>query len=65
MTGRYHGDEAKKDIHEGNLNYLNRSRMAANYCSRKLCWQELECCDENGMRSIEAIQSEILALTAL
>ena len=65
MTGRYHGDEAKKDIHEGNLDYLNRSRMAANYCSRKLGWQELECCDETGMRSIEAIQSEILALTAL
>lgn len=65
MTGRYHGDEAKKDIHEGNLDYLNRSRMAANYCSRKLGWQELECCGENGMRSIEAIQEEILALTAL
>ncbi len=65
MTGRYHGDEAKKDIHEGNLDYLNRSRMAANYCSRKLGWQELECCDENGMRSIEAIQAEILALAAL
>ena len=65
MTGRYNGDEGKKDIHEGNLDYLNRSRMAANYCSRKLGWQELECCGENGMRSIEAIQEEILALAAL
>ena len=65
MTGRYQGDEGKKDIHEGNLAYLNRSRLAANYCSRKLGWIEVECCDENGMRSIEAIQEDILREAAL
>lgn len=62
MTGRYAGDESKKDIHEGNLAYLNRSRMAAGYCSRKLGWQEIACCTETGMRSIEDIQSELLGL---
>lgn len=62
MTGRYSGDESKKDIHEGNLDYLNRSRMAANYCSRTLGWREVECCTENGMRTVEDIQQEILSL---
>lgn len=59
MTGRYSGDETKKDIHEGNLAYLNRSRMAAGYCSRKLGWQEVECCRGETMRTIEEIQAEI------
>ena len=62
MTGRYQGDESKKDIHEGNLAYLRRSRLAAEYCSRRLGWQEIECCRNGQMRSVEAIQSDILAL---
>ena len=62
MTGRYQGDESKKDIHEGNLPYLNRSRQAAAYCSKKLGWKEIACCHDGQMRSIESIQEEILGL---
>ena len=62
MTGRYQGDETKKDIHEGNLPYLNRSRQAAEYCSRKLGWKEIQCCQDGQMRSIASIQAEILSL---
>lgn len=62
MTGRYQGDESKKDIHEGNLPYLDRSRQAAQYCSRKLGWKEITCCQDGQMRSIESIQTEILGL---
>lgn len=61
MTGRYDGDESKKDIHEGNIDYLNRSRKAAAYCSKKLGWKEIECCCENGMRSIEEIHNDVLS----
>lgn len=61
MTGRYDGDESKKDIHEGNLDYLNRSRKAAAYCSKKLGWKEIECCCGNGMRSIEEIHNDVLS----
>jgi hypothetical protein len=39
MTGRYQGDESKKDIHESNRGYLDKSRQAAEYCARKLGWQ--------------------------
>lgn len=62
MTGRYAGDESKKDIHEGNLAYLNRSRMAAGYCSQHLGWKEIACSTSEGMRSIADIQAELMAL---
>ena len=62
MTGRYQGDESRKDIHEGNLAYLRRSRMAAEYCSSRLGWKQIECCSGGQMRTVEAIQADILAL---
>ncbi len=62
MSGRYHGDESKKDIHESNLAYLNRSRVAAGYCADKLGWDKV-CCDRDGeMRTIEDIHAEVLSL---
>lgn len=62
MTQRYRGDESRKDIHEGNLPYLNRSRQAAEYCSGKLGWRQIDCCAADGMRPVESIQREILSL---
>ena len=59
MTGRYHGDE-KKDIHESNLTYLDRSRQAADYCSEKLGWRVVECLTGSSMRTVEDIHREIL-----
>lgn len=62
MTGRYNGDESKKDIHEKDVEYLRRSREAAEYCCRKLGWKEIQCCTNDGMRSIEEIQGHIVKL---
>lgn len=62
MTGRYDGDESKKDIHEGNLDYLNRSRAAAEYCADKLDWKTVRCVADGKMRSIEDIHKEIMSL---
>lgn len=62
MNQRYHGDERKKDIHESDVEYLKKSREAAEYCSRKLGWKMVECCDDEGMRSREEIHNEILKL---
>lgn len=59
MTGRYHGDESKKDIHEKDMEYLKRSREAAEYCCERLGWKEVQCTNAEGMRSIEDIQNEI------
>lgn len=62
MTGRYHGDESKKDVHEKDVEYLARSRQAAEYCAARLGWQTVHCTRAGQMRSIEEIHAEVLAL---
>jgi hypothetical protein len=47
------------DIHESNLEYMNRSRQAADYCAAKLGWRVVECCDGDRMRTVEEIGVEI------
>ena len=61
MTGRYQGDESKKDIHEKDRAYLDRSRLAAEYCAEKLGWQTVHCVRDGQMRTIEDIALEILS----
>ena len=61
MTGRYHGDESKKDIHESNLAYLQQSRRAAEYCADRLGWKTILCSRKDAMRGIEEIHDEILS----
>ena len=67
MTGRYHGDESKKDVHEKDVEYLNRSRHAAEYCAAHLGWKTVHCTRDGEMRSIEDIQKEVqeLALSVI
>ena len=62
MTGRYGGDESKKDIHEGDLEYLKCSQAAAAYCAEKLGWKTVECVRDGQMRTIEDIHAEIMTL---
>lgn len=62
MTGRYHGDESKKDVHEKDLDYLARSRRAAEYCAQHLGWATIHCTENGAMRSIEDIQAQVWAL---
>ena len=62
MSGRYHGDERRKDIHEKDVAYLKKSREAAEYCCEKLGWKKIECSGSDGMRSIEEIQKDIVSI---
>lgn len=62
MNERYAGDESKKDIHEQDIEYLKRSREAAEYCSRKLGWKVVQCDRDGSMRSIEDIHDEIMSV---
>ncbi|MBQ9894820.1 MAG: deoxynucleoside kinase [Ruminococcus sp.] len=62
MTKRYEGNENKKDIHEANLDYLKRSRRAADFCAKALGWSVVECIKDGAMRSIEDIHDEIMAI---
>lgn len=59
MTQRYHGDESKKDVHEKDVEYLTRSRRAAEFCAVHLGWQTVPCTCGDGMRSIEEIGQEV------
>lgn len=62
MTARYQGDESKKDIHESNLDYLAKSREAAEYCAQKLNWKTVSCTQGDAMRTIEEIHKEVMDL---
>ncbi len=59
MTKRYQGNEERKDIHESDLEYLRRSREAADYCAKELGWTLIECVQNGDMRSIEDISADI------
>lgn len=61
MIGRYRGDESKKDIHESNLDYLNRSRQAAQYCAEKLGWEIIPCVENGVMKPISSIHEELIS----
>ncbi len=43
MSGRYHGDESQKDIHERDLAYLNQCRESALYAAEKCGWTVVTC----------------------
>ena len=65
MSARYGGHEDSKDIHEKDMQYLTRCREAADYCSKRLGWKVVECCENGAMRSIEDIQKDIRLLIGL
>ena len=60
MRARYHGDEAKRDIHERDLDYQRRSREAAEYCAKRFGWRDVACARDGEMRSIDDIHAEVM-----
>ena len=60
LSGRYSGDESKKDLHEKNVNFLLECRKSALYAAEKLGWVRISCTENGEMRSIEAIAEDIL-----
>ena len=53
MTGRYSGDDSKKDIHEKDVGYLEKSRSAALYAAKKLGWNIVSLSPSGSMLSKE------------
>lgn len=66
LSARYDGDEAKKDIHEADVNYLRACRNAAMYaCEHRPAgeeWHIIQCCENGEMRSVSDIHQEIAAI---
>ncbi len=63
LSERYSGDESKKDIHEGNFEYMKNCRRCALYAAKKLGWSVVSCADENGRPySVEEITEKLLGI---
>mgnify|MGYP003298838631 CR=1 FL=1 len=59
MTSRYNGDDSKKDIHEKNVDYLNKCREAADYACKKLGWTRIVCGENGEPLPIESISDKV------
>lgn len=64
MTGRYQGDEGKKDIHERDVAYLEHCRKAALYAADRLGWSVVSCAPDGAIRSREDIAEEIYSIVS-
>lgn len=63
MSGRYEGDENKKDIHEKDTEYLEKCRKAAFYSAEKLDWKIVKCYEGEKPLSIDIIAEKIRKYT--
>ena len=62
LTGRYQGDESKKDIHEANTDYLAKCRFSADRCAERLGWHTVQCDCGGVLRSVPDIAAEVLKI---
>lgn len=62
MSGRYNGDESKKDIHEKNVEFLHACRDAALFTAKKQGWHIVECSKDGEPFSIDEIFGKLLEI---
>lgn len=55
MSERYKGDESKKDIHEADVEYLKKCRVAAARAAKAMGWYVIDCSEGDKPKSIESI----------
>lgn len=60
MTGRYQGDEGKKDVHEANVEFLNKCRKSALYTAERQGWVVIPCSDGENPLPVSDIHNEII-----
>lgn len=59
MSKRYSGDEGKKDIHEKDKEYLEKSRRAAYFCIEHDNWTKIQCDNGETPFTIQEIADKI------
>lgn len=62
LSGRYGGNEEKKDIHERDVEYLSACRKAALFNVEKFGWKTVNCAKNGKARTIDDIADEVLQL---
>ena len=59
MSERYNGDNTKKDIHEKDVEYLNKSRTQALYAANRLGWKVVSLCENGVLLSKEQVADKV------
>lgn len=62
LSHRYEGDEAKKDIHERDLRYLQTCRESALYAAEKMGWCLVPCGENGQPLPIDTISKRLIEL---
>lgn len=62
MSGRYRGDESRKDIHERDVAYLQNCRESALFAAKSDGWQVISCAEEGEALLPEAITQQLIRL---
>lgn len=62
LSGRYAGDETKKDIHERDLHYLKTCRESALYAAEKLGWNIVSCGENGQPLPRDTISAQLISL---
>ena len=61
LTGRYQGNESKKDIHESDVSYLTKCREAARFVADYSGWKIIKCAKDGNPRTVEEISRDVLS----
>ena len=62
MSKRYEGEEAKKDVHEANVEYLKSCREAALYAANRFNWNVVKCYEGDEPLPIDVIGDKIYSI---
>lgn len=65
LDGRYDKQGGGKDIHERDVEYLDRCRTAALFTAEYSGWDKISCAKDGNPRTIEEIAKDVLAATEL
>ena len=60
MSKRYNGEETKKDVHEANVEFLNKCRRSALYTANKQGWAVIPCSDGEKPLPVEEIHNTVM-----
>lgn len=60
LLKRYNGDEQQKDVHERNIDFMNKCREAALYVADKQNWTMISCSDNGQPLDIDTIHQELI-----
>ncbi|MBO5909177.1 MAG: thymidylate kinase, partial [Clostridia bacterium] len=65
LDGRYDAQGGGKDIHERDVEYLNRCREAAIFTADYSGWEKISCAKDESPRRVDEIAQDVIRATGL